>query len=75
MPLAWERRLSAAFILGDDYGTRASTVVLVDDSGLWFEERRFGPGGRAEGRSACWLARAPHRSPAMQAFVTSKGGP
>lgn len=59
VPLAWERRLSAAFIVGDDYGTRASSLVLVDDDGLWFEERRFGPGGRAEGRSTAWLPRAP----------------
>lgn len=55
--LAWERRLSAAFIVGEDYGTRASTVILVGNEGLWFEERRFGPGGRALGRSAVWLPR------------------
>lgn len=57
VPLDWERRLSAAFIVGEDYGTRASTVVLVDDAGLWFEERRFGPGGLEAGRSAAWLPR------------------
>lgn len=55
--IEWERRLSAAFILGSDYGTRASTVVLVGDEGLWFEERRFGPNGVAQGRSATWLPR------------------
>jgi uncharacterized protein with NRDE domain len=55
--IEWERRLSAAFIVGADYGTRASTVVLVGDEGLWFEERRFGPNGVAEGRSALWLPR------------------
>jgi len=57
VPLDWERRLSAAFIVGADYGTRASTVVLVDDQGLWFEERRFGPLGAVEGRSSAWLPR------------------
>ena len=57
VPLSWERRLSAAFIVGAEYGTRASTVVLVGEDGLWFEECRFGPDGVAEGRSAGWLAR------------------
>lgn len=57
VPLEWEQRLSAAFIVGADYGTRASTVVLVDDQGLWFEERRFGPLGAVEGRSRAWLPR------------------
>lgn len=52
VPLDWERHLSAAFIVGDDYGTRCSSVVLFDRVGrLHFEERRFGPGGIAEGVS------------------------
>jgi uncharacterized protein with NRDE domain len=52
VPLDWERHLSAAFIVGDDYGTRCSSVVLFDRDGrLHFEERRFGPGGIAEGVS------------------------
>lgn len=39
-----ERRLSAAFIRGETYGTRASTIVLVDHDGRgWIHERRFGP--------------------------------
>ncbi len=49
--LELERRLSAAFILGQDYGTRASAVVLVGRHNLRFSERRFGPNGRSEGRS------------------------
>jgi uncharacterized protein with NRDE domain len=52
VPLEWERRLSATFIRGNEYGTRCSTVVLATHAGeLWFEERRFGPGGRSTGRS------------------------
>ncbi len=40
MGLEWERRLSAALITGADYGTRASTVLLVRADGrLSFEER------------------------------------
>ena len=58
VPQDWEKRLSAAFIVGAEYGTRASTVVLVDDSGLWFEERSFGPQGIPAGRVAIWLPKS-----------------
>ena len=38
--LAWERRLSPALILGEDYGTRASTVLCIAADGTArFEER------------------------------------
>jgi uncharacterized protein with NRDE domain len=38
--LAWERRLSPALITGEDYGTRASTVLRVAAGGeVRFEER------------------------------------
>lgn len=47
VPWAWERRLSAAFIAGADYGTRASSIVLVGDDQIRFVERRFGPHGQA----------------------------
>lgn len=48
--LARERMLSAAFIRGEHYGTRASTVVAIghDGRGL-ISERRFGPDGRLDG--------------------------
>jgi uncharacterized protein with NRDE domain len=46
VPQEWERALSAAFIAGPWYGTRASTVVLVGNDGrVRFSERRFGPSG------------------------------
>src|SRR3546814_12425744 len=44
-----ERFLSAPFIVGADYGTRCSTIVLADDQGIAFSERRFGPLGQALG--------------------------
>jgi uncharacterized protein with NRDE domain len=47
VPLDWERRLSAIFIHSENYGTRASTVLLQSASGaISFEERSFGPGGQ-----------------------------
>jgi uncharacterized protein with NRDE domain len=47
-----ERWLSSAFIRGEQYGTRASTIVAIgyDGSGR-IVERRFGPAGRFEGQS------------------------
>jgi uncharacterized protein with NRDE domain len=48
--IARERELSPAFIPGERYGTRASSVVLVDrDYRTTFIERSFGPRGVALG--------------------------
>ena len=45
-----ERDLSALFIPGESYGTRASTVVLVrSDGDVVFVERSFGPRGQPLG--------------------------
>ena len=38
--LEWERLLSAPFIVGDGYGTRCSTVVLIDNGGIVIAEER-----------------------------------
>lgn len=47
-----ERMLSAAFIRGETYGTRASTIIAVDYEGRGFiSERRFGPRGAFEGET------------------------
>jgi len=47
-----ERELSANFISGERYGTRASTVVLVGTGGdVRFIERSFGPMGTALGET------------------------
>ena len=41
-----ERRLSPAFIRGEAYGTRASTIIAIGHDGRGFiHERRFGPNG------------------------------
>ncbi|HVY05116.1 MAG TPA: NRDE family protein [Burkholderiales bacterium] len=42
----WEKRLSAPFIVAPGYGTRASSVLLMDQEGeISFRERSFGEGG------------------------------
>jgi uncharacterized protein with NRDE domain len=47
VPLEWERRLSAPFIVAEGYGTRSSTVVTIDRAGhATFIERSFDPSGR-----------------------------
>jgi uncharacterized protein with NRDE domain len=46
--LQWERALGRAFIRTPEYGTRASTVVLMERSGqLTFLERNFAANGEA----------------------------
>lgn len=48
-----ERKLSAAFIRGTQYGTRASTIIAIDHAGQgYISERRFGPGGVFEGETS-----------------------
>lgn len=55
-----ERELSANFICGERYGTRASTVVLIDAAGdTLFIERSFGAGGRPLGEVMRRFALAP----------------
>jgi uncharacterized protein with NRDE domain len=54
-----ERFLSSAFIVGETYGTRASTVILVDhDDRTVIAERRFGPHGVPQGETRYDVARA-----------------
>lgn len=43
--LELERRLSPPFVRGGTYGTRCSTVVLVESTRIVLAERRFGPDG------------------------------
>ncbi|NZA27688.1 NRDE family protein [Luteimonas sp. SJ-92] len=50
-----ERALSPPFVAGAEYGTRCSSVILVEGSRLLFAERRFGPGGAPLGESVAEL--------------------
>ena len=44
--IAWERRLAAALITGEDYGTRCSTVIsFASDGRVRFEERTLSTQG------------------------------
>ena len=54
----WERILSAPFVLHPDYGTRCSTVLLLERSGAFvLIERRFDRDGAANGESK-WAVKA-----------------
>ncbi len=58
--IAWERRLASALITGEDYGTRASTVLLVSAQGeVTVEERTRTADGAVTGRVAHRFALAP----------------
>lgn len=52
-----ERALSPVFLRGERYGTRCSSVVLVDADAITFVERRFGPKGTSRGESSALLHR------------------
>ena len=53
LPREWSRALSAPFVLHPEYGTRCSTVLLLEGDGrLQLAERRFDPGGRLSGETA-----------------------
>jgi uncharacterized protein with NRDE domain len=44
-PIELERQVAPRFIRGDDYGTRASTAVIIGTDGIRFAEQEFGPQG------------------------------
>ncbi|MGB8338400.1 MAG: NRDE family protein [Burkholderiales bacterium] len=50
VPLEWERRLSASFIVSPEYGTRCSTLLLIGKDGrMEFVERSFDAAGEITG--------------------------
>jgi uncharacterized protein with NRDE domain len=52
LPAEWERTLSSPFVLDATYGTRCSTVLLLEPSGaVYLAERRFDSAGRPSGQA------------------------
>jgi uncharacterized protein with NRDE domain len=52
LPREWERILSAPFVLHPVYGTRCSTVLLLEPGGaLYLAERRFDSAGECRGET------------------------
>jgi len=50
LPFATAHSISAPFVVLPDYGTRSSTVVVLDAEGAWnYKERRFNASGNAIG--------------------------
>ena len=51
VPYEWEKQLSSIFIQGEDYGTRCSTLLLVDKQRkVSWTERSFSPAGEVIGQ-------------------------
>lgn len=57
--LEWERFLSSPFIVGEHYGTRASSLVLVGQSYIQFVEHSFGPNANPLGERTLLIPREP----------------
>jgi uncharacterized protein with NRDE domain len=58
--IEWERRLAAPLITGEDYGTRASTVLAISRAGAAvLEERTRAADGTVSGRARLAFTRQP----------------
>ncbi len=49
-PLELRRRTSSCFVIGEDYGTRSTTLVFIHRDLLEFEEQSYDQEGRSTGR-------------------------
>lgn len=69
----WEKQLSAPFICAPGYGTRASSVLLIQHSGeATFRERSFGAGAELLGDRRFRFTVSPALSPLMFINQTSR---
>ena len=55
-----ERRVAPLFIRGDDYGTRASTAVIINSARVEVLEQSYGPDGEVLDSAAANLSRVGH---------------
>lgn len=68
LPLERERLLSAPFIVDPQYGTRCTTIVLIEHRGrVVARERRFDPAGRMTGMEEFAFEPQPRRADAARA--------
>jgi uncharacterized protein with NRDE domain len=77
----WEQLLSSPFVSNREYGTRCSTLVMIDKAGgLSLNERRFGPLGSALGDTRFdlgpneWPMQAAQPTQAAQPLQTARPG-
>ncbi len=68
LPPEWERALSAPFVVHESYGTRCSSVLLVEHDGrTTMCERRFDAGGNTTGATRLEFATECGSMPGMTA--------
>lgn len=60
-PIELRRRTSSCFVVGEDYGTRATTLVFVRTRRLEFIEQCYAPDGSTSGRKAFSIELPPNR--------------
>lgn len=48
--IEFERRIAPCFIIGDEYGTRASSAVIFDNGHIYFSEQTYLAAGQVGGR-------------------------
>lgn len=66
LSLEWERLLSSAFVRASDYGTRSSTLVLLDhQGGLHFEEWSWDARGELDGHQEFHFQTTPASLPVI----------
>jgi uncharacterized protein with NRDE domain len=64
-PLEIERQLASCFIRGEEYGTRASTAVVLSKTTVEFAEQGYGPRGQPGARrNYCFSVSAAQADPA-----------
>lgn len=59
-PIELRRRTSSCFVIGDDYGTRCTTVVLIRRGDMEYVEQSYGPEGRVTERREFSIALTPN---------------
>ena len=48
--ISFERHIAPCFIVGDDYGTRASSALIIDQGHIYFSEQTYHAAGQVGDR-------------------------